>query len=369
MGVMTIGDTAGPTALAVATVNSSGRSRIGVRVAVAAVVLPLALAGLSPRAQAETPTLLDPRGVSVAAYGGWAAWSRVDSTTGHYALVTRSPQGAISLAAVARSASPFDVELGPTHGSGVAAVYSRCADTATLRDCHIVVLELGIAGASERSLAPPGGGSDHEPAIWNGGLVFLRSNQSAGRRRPERLLAWTIGSRKVQTLALPSSRGNLNAGWPAGLTGLITGLTFNGKQVGYATSDLVGTRGESTLWFQPLARHPEMIDQETAGAGNVCPPEFVSPVLSGRWLYAYLHACDPTANPHLDRLTRYRHGEVQRASYTFIHSGDEAISSAVLDGAGVDWDANGIERLARVSWQRITPPVPRTFCSRADPFC
>jgi len=121
--------------------------------------------------------------------------------------------------------------------------------------------------------------------------------------------------------------------------------------------------------FQPLAGHPLLVDQETGGAGAACPTEFVSPVLSGPWLYAYLHACDPTANPRLDRLTRYRRGEVQRAAYSFLHSGDEAISSAVLDGAGVDWGAEGIKRLARVSWRRIPTPVPRTFCGRSDPFC
>jgi hypothetical protein len=345
------------------------RSRLGVRVASLAVALPLALAGLAPTAAAQRPSLLDPSGVSVAAYGGWAAWSRADSTTGHFALVTRSPQGVISLPPVAESATPFDLALGPARGSQVDAAYSRCAHAAGLEGCHIVVLQLGIARASEHSLAPPGGGSAHEPAIFNGALVFLRRNPPGASRRPDGLYLWEIGARKLQKLALPSSRGNAGAGWPAGLTGRITGLTFNGKQVAYATSNSVGSFGESTLWFEPLAGRPELIDQETGGAGNVCPPEFVSPLLSGRWLYAYLHACDPTGNPRLDRLTRYRHGEVQRAAYTFIRSGDEAIGSAVLDGAGVDWDANGIERLARVSWHTITAPIPQTFCTRADPFC
>ena len=60
---------------------------------------------------------------------------------------------------------------------------------------------------------------------------------------------------------------------------------------------------------------------------------------------------------------------MQRAAFAFIHSGDEAIGSAVPDGAGVDWDAHGIERLAHISWRTIAAPVPQTFCSRADPFC
>ncbi len=317
----------------------------------------------------EKPLLLDPSGVSVAAYTGWAAWSRTDRTTGQYALVTRSPGGVISLPAVAESPVPFDVELGPTPDSGVAAVYSRCADSSAHAGCHLALLQLGAPTTAERTLAPPGGGSDHEPAIWNERLVFLRRDPSGGSRRPDRLFSWKIGSARVQTLTLPNSRGHRRAGWPSGLTGLVTGLSFNGRQVAYVTSNLVGTFGETTLWLEPLAGPPELIDQETGGAGNVCPPEFVSPALAGQWLYAYLHACDPSANPRLDRLTRYRRGEVQRARYTFVHAGDEPISSVIPDGGAVEWDAEGIQRLARVSWQRIAPPVPQTFCSRSDPFC
>jgi hypothetical protein len=347
----------------------SRRARLTAWVATGAGVLMLLLAG--PAAGATAPIVLDPQGVSVAAYGGWAAWSRSDTVTGHYALVLRSPQGAISLPPVAENASPFDVELGPAGGSGIVAVYSRCASHTTHKGCHLAELRVDTADATERTLTPPGGGSDHEPAIWDGRLVFLRRNPSAGSRRPDNLLDWEIGSRKVRSLQLPTSRGarNSGGGWPSGLTGSITGLTFNGKQLGYVTTNLVGSFGETSLWFEPLAGRPELIDQKTSGAGNVCPPEFVSPVLAGPWLYAYLHACDPSANPNLDRLTRYRRGDVERAHYTFIHSGDEAITSIVPDGASVDWDSYGIEQLPAVTWRRITAPVAQTFCSRSDPFC
>jgi hypothetical protein len=331
----------------------------------------LLLACSAPSAGARSPIVLDSTGVSVAAYGGWAAWSRPDSATHDYALVLRSPEGAISLPAIAESAAPFDVELGPAGGSQVAAVYSRCANTAARTGCHVAELRLGVAGAVERALAPPGGGSDHQPAIWNGALVFLRRNPAGASRRPDDLLLWPIGSRRTRALAVPSSRGAHSevGAWPRGLTGSITALSFNGSQVAYVTANSTGTFGVSTLWFEPLGGRPELIDQQTGGAGNVCPPEFVSPVLAGPWLYAYLHACDPSANPHLDRLTRYRHGEVQRAAYTFIHFGDDPITSIIPDGAGVDWDAYGIRRLASVSWRTITAPVAETFCSRSDPFC
>ncbi len=354
-----------------------GRRRLAPRCArlVASVTLAggvmISLVGPVASAGAVAPVVLDPTGVSVATYRGWAAWSRPDSASGRYELVLRSPQGAISLPPVSERDSPFDVELGPTGGSGVAAVYSRCASGSARTGCHLAELPLAAGAAGERTLAPPGGGSDHEPAIWDGGLVFLRRDPSGAGRRPDDLLSWQIGSRKVQSLALPVSRGVHKDGesWPRGLTGSITGLTFNGKQVGFVTSNSVGTFGETTLWFEPLGGRPALIDQETSGAGNVCQPQFVSPALSGPWLYAYLHACDPSANPNLDRLTRYRHGEVERARSTFIHSGDEAITSVVPDGAGVYWDSDGIERLATVAWRKIPAPVAQTFCSRSDPFC
>ena len=66
----------------------------------------------------------------------------------------------------------------------MAAVYSRCADTGTLQDCHLAELPLGAAGATERMLAPPGGGSVHEPAIWNSRIVFLRRNAVGGSEDP-----------------------------------------------------------------------------------------------------------------------------------------------------------------------------------------
>ncbi len=129
-----------------------------------------AFAGATAWAAAPRPTLLDARGSTVAAYGGWAAWSRYDPATKAYALALRSPSGTISLAPVSERGAPFDIELGP-EGSGVAAVYSRCSDIETLQGCHIYELKLGVAGAIEQMLAVPGS-SVHEPAIWDGLLVL-----------------------------------------------------------------------------------------------------------------------------------------------------------------------------------------------------
>jgi hypothetical protein len=359
---------------------SSGETRtthaiVAIAISALAAVLLVAVAGLADQADAQAPLVLDPHGVSISAYGGWAAWSRFDAATSQYALALRSPGGTTSLAPVAERGSPFDVELGPS-GAGVAAVYSRCTEDAVLRGCNLAELELGENGATEREIRPPGGGSNHEPAISGNTIVFLRRNAAGGSenpsrpgRRPDSLFAWKIGSRKPRPLALPASKGSRTAPWPSGLTGLVTGLAFNGRQLAYTTANVVGSFGETSLWFQPLGGRPQLIDQETGGAGNVCQPAFLSPVLAGRWLYAYLHACDPSGAASFDRFTRYRRGAVERARATLIQSGDEAITSVVADGAGLDWDSEGVRRLASVSWRRINAPVTETFCNRADPFC
>src|SRR5262249_45741807 len=234
------------------------------------------------------------------------------------------------------SPMPFDVELGKAPRAGVAVVYSRCADSKHLKGCHILMLELGAAQAVEHPLTPPGGGSDHQPAIWNGSIAFLRRSPAGGAQRPDRLFAWKLGSRRVKALVLPSSRGNRRVGWPAGLTGRIRGLAFNGKRLAYVTLNYVPPASyETTLWFEPVGGRPQLIDQQVGGGSLVCPQEFVSPVLSGPWLYAYLNACG--GDLRLDRLTRYRHGEVQRAAYSFAHYADDYFGSVVIDGTGVAW--------------------------------
>jgi hypothetical protein len=336
-------------------------------------VVVLTLAGPSARAGEPAPRLLDAQGWMVAAYGGWATWSRFDSATHAYALVLRAPGGATSLASVPERAAPFDVELGPD-GSGVAAVYSRCSDTETLRGCHIYELKLGVASATEQLLAAPGS-SVHEPAIWDGLLVFLRRNPGGGERRPDNLFQWRIGSSTARSVALPASHGGLSAEaghWPKGQTGTISGLTLHGRQVAYSTTSGSESFGVTSLWLERLGGSPKLIDQVTSGASATCEHAFLSPTLLGGWLYAYLHDCDPYANPRSDRWTRYSldGDNAQRAKFTFVQTGDEIIDSVVPDSGGVDWSGeSGLYRLGSVGWRTIKRPVPESFCSLERPLC
>jgi hypothetical protein len=319
---------------------------------------------------------------TVAAYGGWAAWSRLDPRSHEFALVLRAPVGAIALAGVPERGAPFDVDLGPVHG-GVAAVYSRCANPVTDTGCHIAELApLGAPGVAERTLAVPGGGSLHEPAIWSSRLVFLRRETSGGSedywhptaRDPDRLEGWRIGSGRVGAVPLPVSLGSRESGWPRGLSGVVTGLTLNGNRVAYVTATGVRTSSFElsmyTLWWQQLGQTARLVDQLTVGEANVCVAQVLSPTIVGGWLYAYLHVCDPSGR-NLDRWTRYalQGRGTQRATSSFIASGEEPIYSVVPDGRAVDWDDGAVRRLPSVSWRTIARPAPASFCSHSDLFC
>jgi hypothetical protein len=343
-------------------------ARIATLAAAAALSALLATPTASPAANV---TVLDPTGSGVSAYGGWAAWTHEDASAGGTVLELRGPGGAPAAAPVPPGSGPFEVALGPRAGGGVSAVYVRCTEPTRSRGCTVYELPLGVAGAAERALPIPGGGSDTHPAIWKDRIAFVRANPGSAKR-PDAIYTWTIGGGAPRVASLQSSRGAREpqgGHWPKGLTGEVTALTIGPSQIAYVTSVLNGSFGESTLWYEPVGGRPELIDQETGGAGNVCPPAFLSPTLAGGWLYAYLHACDPSGNPALDRLTRYRRGHAERARHTFAAHGDDDLGSVVIDGAGVDWDDEGVRRLASVSWKRIPLPVAQTFCTRADPFC
>jgi hypothetical protein len=342
----------------------------------------LALLVGSPMARASSAVVLDPFSTcgpaldhasvadcqvpTVAEYGGWVAWSRSDATTGEFALVLRSPAGAILVAPVPERVSPFDVELGPS-GEGVVAVYSRCSNTLTLQGCSVYEFALGKPGATETALRIPEGGSLHEPAIWRDRMVLLRRSPSGGSedpdfpgRRPDGLFAWKIGSGRLFALTLPGSRG-VRFRWPSGLTGVISGLTFDGKQVAYATST---PRSVFTLWHQRLGRSLKLVDQTTSGGASVCRPAFLSPTFSGGWLYSYFHACGPDGNADADRWTRYSltGHRAQRAGFAFIHYGDEQIFSVVpIAASGAIWDNGEVHQLTGITWRSIPRPGPVGF--------
>lgn len=321
----------------------------------------LVLDPLSNCGPALSSTIEDCQAPTIAEYGGWVAWSHSDAITGKFALMLRSPAGAILAAPVPERVAPFDVELGPS-GGGVVAVYSRCSNTLTSQGCNIYELALSAPGASEVAVRIPGGGSVHEPAIWGDRMVLLRRDPSGGSEspifsghHPDSLFSWKIGSNRLRALALPGSQ-DAKFAWPRGLAGVVSGLTFDGKQLAYSTRLVLRDEGVISLWRQGLDRSPELVDQTTSGGASVCGPDFLSPTVSGGWLYSYFHACTTDGDVSADRWTRYRLGghRTQRALVTFLRYPDESIFAVVPVVGGVVWDNGEVRESTDVTWRSIS---------------
>src|SRR5664279_4105718 len=121
---------------------------------------------------------------SIASYGGWAAWSRYDSTHRAYQLMVRNASGDVTAMGIPESPQPFEVSLGPLPSHGIGAVYPRCADAARHEACRLEQLAIESTGAPEKRLAVPGGGSLFRPALWKGTVAFLRAVPKGGEGHP-----------------------------------------------------------------------------------------------------------------------------------------------------------------------------------------
>ena len=156
----------------------------------------------------------------------------------------------------------------------------------------------------------------------------------------------------------------------AALTGVISGLTLDSRWLAYVSDTAAGSFALSTLWAQRAGQRPRLVDQVTGGAGNVCPPQLLSPALSGERLDAYLHACSPT-NADLDRWTRYglTNRSAERASYHFTQGSDDEIYGVVPAGSGAIWSDGAILSIGSIGFKPIRRPVPQSFCGHNDLIC
>jgi len=88
------------------------------------------------------------RPTSVASYGGWASWSRYDSTHRAYQLIVRNANGEVTAMGVAESPQPFEASLGPLASGWVGAVYPRSSDTVRHEGCSLELLAIEGARAA-----------------------------------------------------------------------------------------------------------------------------------------------------------------------------------------------------------------------------
>jgi hypothetical protein len=131
----------------------------------------LAALALVPAAPASADQAIAELGreSTIAAYGGWQAWSSFDEGTGRYTLMLRDPSGAAKAAPIETGASPWDVSLGPGASGNVVAVYRSCD-----RGCDI--RRLDVATGRDQALRAVSSPRYVEgtPAIWRSTVVFTR---------------------------------------------------------------------------------------------------------------------------------------------------------------------------------------------------
>lgn len=316
---------------------------------------------------------------SVSSYGGWAAWSRYDSTHRAYQLMVRNASGDVTAMGIPRSPQPFEVSLGPLPSHGIGAVYPRCADAARHEACRLEQLAIESTGAPEKRLAVPGGGSLFRPALWKGTVAFLRAVPKGGEGHPVEMFEWTSGSKHLRAIALPHNRPSASEVKEQpelrdteGYVGEITALALNGTQVAYTRVVPLGEWDRSDLWVQRPERKPKLIDRiDTGGGAAFGTRTYLTPTIAGSWLYAYRQYHEESVGDGGPAWVRYslRTNAAQQAQVNFGNREGFGENEGPLDataplGAGVIWtlqnsraeDGARVLSLASVKWKPIKRP-------------
>jgi len=153
-----------------------------VRRALPAIALLLALAP-SAAAQDIAP-VADP--TPIASYGGHLVFSRADGSGG-FELVQRTGDGPITPVGVRPRSVPFDVDVGPTSGGRLLAVYTRCekepvanrgypgiTEYQTGRGCDVYKVDLAGGGEQRYTKVNASDGTEFWPTYWKGRIAFAR---------------------------------------------------------------------------------------------------------------------------------------------------------------------------------------------------
>lgn len=143
----------------------------------------------------------------IAAHGERLVWSRPDGAGG-FELVQRVGSGPVVRLPVAPRSVPFDIDLGPTSGGRVLAVYTRCRteptgggipDYHTGQGCFVHKLDVESGQETRYTAIHTGQTTESWPTYWKGRLGFARAYDKgkgssalyvkdvASSRPPERL--------------------------------------------------------------------------------------------------------------------------------------------------------------------------------------
>jgi hypothetical protein len=198
-------------------------------------LMSLALATTAPAAPPPAiPGIAAP--TPVAAYGDRVVFSLPDGAGG-YRLVQRIGAGPVTPLPVAPRRVPFDVDLGPTGGGHVLAVYSRCATEAAWsgtsgvppyklgRGCDVYRLDLATGAETRYTRVNASDASEYWPTYWKGRLGFARAyagktatpyvyvKDVASSRPSQRMPVGARGENRSDALHLELYGTRLGFGW------------------------------------------------------------------------------------------------------------------------------------------------------------
>jgi hypothetical protein len=228
------------------------------------------------------------RPTAIATGQGIVAYSAYDPAVHGYRLMI-DRLGKTVRADVAPSATPFDVDVGPTPAGHDYLVYSRCRTRATPvpRGCDIYAYdvinhrELRIDGADS-------GRSEVHPTYWDGRLAFVRYYGSGDDPHPVVYTRRTRSSRPSQRLpGLPDRRCIKHAGCGP-VTGTIDELELYGDHLAQAASTVSHVRYRRRLTELRLVDVDSGRSQQIAARGTgESGQEFIGPSFRAGRLYAY----------------------------------------------------------------------------------
>jgi hypothetical protein len=201
----------------------------------------------------------------IAAYGGRLVWSRPDGGGG-YELVQRVGNGPVAKLPIRPRAVPFDVDLGPTSGGRVVAVYTRCAaepkpapdigrpegvDYQTGRGCDVHKLDVESGKEVRFTKANAGNATEFWPTYWKGRLAFARAYDS--KPQYPYLYVKAVSSSQPSQRVPGGPRGTPDTGSSPGQ------LELYGKRLGFEWS-YRSSQGTGTVYELRV---------DTAGDGHV----------------------------------------------------------------------------------------------------
>jgi hypothetical protein len=152
----------------------------------AALLAVLALAAAAPAASAEQRLATEAAPFIADAYGDVIAWSSYDAASRTYALRVQRGGADVDTSAVARSAQPFDLDVGPGPDGAPLVVYSRAGD----------LFQFDPATRLEQPLAEVNTpGTEVHPSIGRDALAFVRTPRGK-QARPSLYLRKNGNTRK-----------------------------------------------------------------------------------------------------------------------------------------------------------------------------